>query len=285
MKPIGMSNEELKAAAPSIFATAAWSGVSDRYTFIPTIRVIDALRDVGFVPTQAGQSRTRVDGKRPFTKHLIRFQSQVDAKKYPRVVDGNANYFYKKGEAPNIAEINIINSHDLSAAYQINAGIYRRICSNGLVVCSARIGSIHIRHSGEIVDEVVGATRHIVKQMPAVLEQIQEWTGIELSTKDRDTLARAVLIQRYGLDEEGKLLAPIQPQQILEARRPEDRGHDLWSTTNVIQENVMRGALPGISHSGRKTKTRAIKSINADLKFNRDVWTLSETFAKRLTVH
>jgi hypothetical protein len=35
--------------------------------------------------------------------------------------------------------------------------------------------------------------------------------------------------------------APITPEQIINPRRVLDRGQDLWTTFNVVQENVIRG--------------------------------------------
>src|SRR3954471_4469210 len=76
-----LSNDQLHRSAPSIFAPTPWHRMSDRYRFVPTIEVVDMLRDRGFMPVRAQQSRSRIEGKGAFTKHLLRFRhdSLIDA--------------------------------------------------------------------------------------------------------------------------------------------------------------------------------------------------------------
>src|SRR5690348_1009366 len=69
-----LSNDQLMKMAPSIFAAQPWERMSARYTFIPTIQVVDKMRAEGFQPVSVAQAKTRIDGKADFTKHLIRFR-------------------------------------------------------------------------------------------------------------------------------------------------------------------------------------------------------------------
>src|SRR3546814_3359940 len=63
---------------------------------------------------------------------------------------------------------------------------------------------------------------------------------IQLGEDERRVLAEASLVARYGEDE-----SPIRPEQIIEPRRREDVGQNLWMTYNTIQENIIRGGLHG----------------------------------------
>jgi hypothetical protein len=60
-----LSNEQLRSIAPSIFATQPYDKVSDRYSFIPTIDVVEKMRTEGFAPFSVTQSKTRarIQGK------------------------------------------------------------------------------------------------------------------------------------------------------------------------------------------------------------------------------
>lgn len=281
---VELSNKDLKALAPSIFAKEAWSGVSKRYAFIPTIDVVDALRDSGMVPVRATQSAARMPDKREFTKHMIRFRAKGDLTKFERkVVAGNAHHFYKRGEAPELMEAVLTNAHDLSALYAMDAGLYRQVCSNGLVVQSNSFGCIRIRHVGNVIEEVLKASREIAASLPKVLAQIKSWRSITLTPEQRNTFAMAALVQRYGVDEKHNLLAPVKPESLLVPRRPEDDGDSLWITMNVVQENMMKGELIGASATGRRVRTRAIKSVNTELDINRNLWSLAETMAEGVT--
>ena len=61
-QPTQLDRSQLQRIAPSVFAEQAWSGVSDKYTFLPTSAVVDALAQEGLQPYQARQSFTRIEG-------------------------------------------------------------------------------------------------------------------------------------------------------------------------------------------------------------------------------
>lgn len=287
---IALSDDELRAAAPSIFATKPWEGVSKRYAFIPTINAVNALRDAGFMPVRADQSRCRVAGKKPFTKHMIRFQHRDDLKGAKRTGEldiargaHGVHYFYKKGTEPELIEVVLTNSHDRSSAYCMDAGVFKLICSNGLVISSATLGSIHIYHSGNIVQDVLNATGTIIERAPLIRQQIERWRAVTLDERHRLMLANAILINRYGLDDHDNMIAPVRAEALLVARRPEDEENNLWVVTNRIQENMMRGELAGTSANGRRIRTRPIRSINTELDLNRNIWSAAEVMAERLS--
>ena len=48
--------------------------MSQRYTYIPTIEVINGMREAGFLPFRATQSGTRDTSRSEHTKHMIRFR-------------------------------------------------------------------------------------------------------------------------------------------------------------------------------------------------------------------
>jgi len=66
--------EQVRRAAPSVFAEMPWAGTSAKYRFFPTVHVVEGLMQQGFLPVRAQQSRTRIEGKGDFTKHLLRFR-------------------------------------------------------------------------------------------------------------------------------------------------------------------------------------------------------------------
>ena len=69
-----LSDEQLRAAVPSIFATDAHESRSARFAPVPTITVLDGLRAEGFEPFSAVQARTRIEGKAEYTKHMLRLR-------------------------------------------------------------------------------------------------------------------------------------------------------------------------------------------------------------------
>ena len=111
-----MSVDQIRVAAPSVFAQRPYDAMSERYRFFPTVHVVEGLMQQGFLPVRAQQSRTRIEGKGEYTKHLLRFRhvSMADS-----------------AVASTVPEIVLINSHDGSSAYHLSLGLYRIICTNG----------------------------------------------------------------------------------------------------------------------------------------------------------
>ena len=64
--------------------------------------------------------------------------------------------------------------------------------------------------------------------------------------------------------------------QILSARRWQDKNDDLWTTYQRLQENLLKGGLPGRTAKGKRAHTRAVKGIDGDVKLNRALWVMAE---------
>ena len=63
-----LAEDQMRSAAPSIFAEGKHASRSERYTYIPTIDVLRGLRKEGFEPFMVAQSKSRIEGKTEFTK-------------------------------------------------------------------------------------------------------------------------------------------------------------------------------------------------------------------------
>ena len=57
MSTIPLTDAQLRAAAPSIFAETPIDGVSDRYAFIPTSSILESFRKANYYPILAGESK------------------------------------------------------------------------------------------------------------------------------------------------------------------------------------------------------------------------------------
>ncbi len=160
-----ISRDDLRTLAPSVFATTPWEGMSNSYRFIPTSDVLDLLEDQGFRVTSARQSRSRIPGKAPFTRHMLRLR--------------HGDFIGTEREVP---EVVLFNSHDRSSAYKPYTGILRFAFENGLVVQSADCGSFSIRHSGsrDLFAQVREATARIMDEVPAIMNCIESWKQIIL---------------------------------------------------------------------------------------------------------
>ena len=261
-----LTNDQLFRLAPSIFAVEKHESRSARYTYIPTIEVIDGLRKEGFMPFTASQGKSRIEGKTEFTKHLIRFRKESNILK------------------PIANEIVLINSHDGTSTYRMVSGLIRFVCMNGMITGDI-VEDIKVFHKGDIVDNVVEGAFRIMDGFELANESMERMKQIPMSVREQEAFAKAALSLKYdkGEIEEGQWRessAPILPNQLLAVKRQEDRSSDLWTKFNVVQENLIRGGQSGRSASGRRATTRAVNSIDGNVKLNRALWILADEMAK-----
>ncbi len=69
-----LSDDQIRAVVPSIYAEAPHESRSERYCYIPTVAVLTELRKEGFQPFMVTQTRVRNDDRRDHTKHMIRLR-------------------------------------------------------------------------------------------------------------------------------------------------------------------------------------------------------------------
>ena len=260
MSQIVLTDDMIRAEAPSVFATERHPKMGERYAFISTAQVLHALRAEGFQPVRAQQAGSRESARAGFTRHVITFR-QADA---PLIA----------GE--HIPEIVLMNAHDGSAAYRLMVGCFRVVCSNGLIVAEKSLAAIRVAHVGtRTIAEVVAGTHKLVAALPAVLGQVEDWRSTMLPMEQRLAYARAALAIRYP-----DRPSPIEPQQLLGVRRLEDGSADLWITFNRVQEHLVRGGLRGQLPSGRKATTRPVQAVSTSMNLNRALWALTAETAR-----
>ncbi len=261
---VELLDEQIRALAPSVFALQPMPGVTSRYAFVPTAQLVARLRDAGWAPVSAVQQRVKLDARRGFQKHLIRFQRRD-------VVPVKGEY---------TPELCLINSHDRSSAYQLHAGLYRFICANGMFVGDGNaFERVSIRHAGFTPEEVIEASFHILDHVPAITASVEAFRARQLTGAEFRAFATAALRLRY----EDAQKAPIGPEKLLEARRYEDAGDDLWHVFNKVSENLLRGGLKDETRcraDGRRfARTRAITGLDRNVKLNKELWSLAQRLA------
>ena len=207
---------------------------------------------------RSAQGQSRVEGKAEFTKHMIRMR--------------HAGHVSTQPEAN---EIILINSHDGASSYQMLAGMFRFVCCNGLVVGKV-VEKIRIPHKGNIQGEVIEGAFRVLEEFETVDASTEGMKALTLKPEEEAAFATAALALRFGERTEDQPPPPITAEQLIEARRPEDLGHSLWTTFQRVQENVMRGGQPGRSAQGRRLHTRPVGSIDRGVSLNRALWVLAE---------
>ncbi|WNU98992.1 DUF932 domain-containing protein [Enterobacter sp. DTU_2021_1002640_1_SI_PRY_ASU_LCPMC_013] len=249
-----LSDDQIRAVAPSIYADAPHESRSLRYSYIPTSAVLAKLRNEGFEPFMVCQTRVRREDRREFTKHMIRLRhaSQINGKE--------AN------------EIVLLNSHDGTSSYQMLAGMFRFVCRNGLV-CGDIVGDVRVPHKGNVTDHVIEGAYEVLSGFDQVQDSREAMRAITLDDGEAEAFARSALTLKY--DSDTKVL-PITASQVLATRRFDDNRPDLWSVFNRVQENLVKGGLSGRTAYGRHQRTRPVQGIDQNVRLNRALWLLAE---------
>jgi len=146
-----LTENELRAMTPSVFATSP-----------STFEVGKRLQSEGWFPTKAQECRVTNERNQGFQKHLIRFQRQ------DLILNDEA------------IEVVLINSHNLSAAYQLMAGVFCFICSNGMIVGDT-FERISVKHIDFNPDEIVEGSYEIIDNAPKIAGNMQEIKAIDLN--------------------------------------------------------------------------------------------------------
>lgn len=268
-----LTHEQLERIAPTIFKEERHSSRSEKFEVIPTFQLLGELEKEGFYPVKVQVGGSRDYEKRGFTKHLLRLRRRDDLTGAPKVGDS-------------FPEIVLVNAHDGTASYQIHAGLFRLVCSNGLTVSDDQWGSVRVGHTGkDVLGKVIEGTYTVLDNAVQALDQAAELRAISLTRDEERVFGEAALRLRF----EEESLPKITGDDVVRPRRgadwaERDGRNSLWLTFNKAQENLVRGGL-FYRHTSETTRritdrrTRPVQSADGDLKLNRALWHLTKEFA------
>ena len=262
-----MDKETLKEVCPLAFAKEATNpDVSGKYLFVNTETIIDDLDKLGWKPVQAAQRKSR-GGSTIFSKHMIAFQNP-DLKIKGK--DGDDSF----------PRIIMTNSHDGMQAFKFSVGIFRLVCSNGLVVADEQFSDFKIKHKGYTFDELRGVVNQAVADLPNKVEVLNQMKQRVLTQDEKNKLALDAMLIRAGIEPGSDKAKKFNYDDetiidILDPKRDEDKGDDLWRVFNVVQEKITQGDFHAALTGAKVRKVRKIKSFEKDLKVNKELFKLA----------
>lgn len=245
-----LTTKEIKSKAPSIFTESASPEVSDKYTHIPTSIVLEDMEKLGWKVVDAKEVKARKGIG--FQKHLIVFRNE-------EVVINGAD-----GDTV-FPQILLTNSHDGKNAFTFTAGLFRMICENGLVISTQQFENVKMRHMGYTFEDLQKEILEMVEKLPLTVESMNKMKSIQISDEDAVELAKKSLTTRFS--EEVIESLRIDFDAFLEPVREEDKGKDLWTVFNVIQEKIIEGDFKYMSGT-KIRKARRVKNFQQDMKIN-----------------
>jgi hypothetical protein len=244
------SIENIRSLAPSVFTTEKAKHLTDKYIQTPTIKVVEDLMNLGWEVTKVQEVKSRK--YKGFQKHLLVFRN-------PNIVIKGAN-----GD-DSFPEILLTNSHDGKAAFNFRVGIFRMVCSNGLVISDADFGVMSIRHMNYTFESLQAKVAEMITKLPGLVQKInlfKSTTLTEAQMADFATKAAALRTKKT-----------VNIMSVLEPTRKEDVGNDLWLVFNRVQEKILGG-----SYTSGGRKARSVKNFQKDIQLNEQLFELAESY-------
>jgi hypothetical protein len=244
--------EELKELAPSIFTAKPSNEVSKHYSHIPTDRLIRDMEILGWGVVDAKEVKARTNKTKGYQKHLVVFRN-------PDVVINGQN------DDTVFPQILLTNSHDGKNAFTFTAGLFRMVCENGLVISTNEFEKVSIRHMGYDFDELQKQINDMVEKLPLTVESMNKMIDTKLSQEAIIDFAKDMLAVRFPEEELNRIT--IDMDEFVTPIRDEDKGDDLWSVFNVVQEKIIEGDFEYIA-GAKVRKARQIKNFKQDMDLN-----------------
>lgn len=249
------------AGHATLQASAAAPGLSQRYRFVPTQQIIAELGSHGFVPVSYQEKRVHKAQRRGFQKHMVRLRR---AKERLRVRDS-------------VAEVVLVNAHDGSAALSLSAGIYRVVCSNGLMVSVKTVPEARIVHREYSAIRLKNAIEQIACALPQIESIVQLWQKQILPQPRILEFAEKAAALRWP---DKECLPQIDLAQLSAAKRAADAVNSLWSVYNRMQERLVLGGFEVTFGSNNAFRNaRPLTGLERIIRLNRDLWDLAAGFA------
>ena len=227
--------------------------MSNKYTFVPTLEILDHFDREGWEIRSAKQI-----GGGEFAQHEIRLRN----KELPMVGDS-------------LVEAVIRNSHNGSKSFSVDAGLFRLVCKNGLTVPTSIYQSISVRHMNINVGEIRKITDTFAEQMPVIQKSVNKMENTFLTESQLNDFVGKASLLRWTNDSKP---LNLNTQGLILPQREEDKGNSVWKIFNVVQEKFVKGGLKYKSTKGRMASLRELKNFQTMNKINTGLWELAESY-------
>lgn len=279
--------DKLQELAPAVFAKGAAKNVTEKYEFFPTIDIVNDLAALGWYPVSAQQQRrskmeSSTTDRKPLSsstaRHLIRFE-HVNHQEF--------------GDGQQRPQIILVNAHDRTASIQLYIGIFRFVCSNGLIVGNMSSEPIMIRHQHYSFEYVRTSIQKMVTEFQMVEQYMDAMKNTIITDKEtKMDLALEFIACRYDTLSDEEIEEQFDVAGLLIAMREEDAGDTLWNLMNIAQEKLLAGgsalmrfSMPSRAKKGQQRtaqwkNTKGISQIKKSVKLNKAIWNTAMSYMK-----
>lgn len=267
-------NHHLIAPHIDLFSQTKGSKLTSakRYSPITTLQVLDTFLERGFTVDRVHKTNATKEENKGYEKHEIVLNTPTDRLR----IDGLR------------PKLHLRNSYNAQQALQFFLGVYRVVCSNGLVVGK---GIFHERiiHAGNTDYKVTKALERSTNAYDLVAKNINEWTSFQLDDNQTGSLALRLLQLRLPKsDDKTKYYFNARSIDLAtRVRRLEDGSNDLFTVFNRIQEKIIQR--PSLNYIREEVETgikqeRAIRVLNGfqASQLNAQLWDETNNFYREI---
>ena len=266
-----LTEDEIRQRCPLVFATSPTnSKVSEKYTVANTYTVIQDMEKLGWKVVRAAQRRATKKSSGRFSYHMVALQNPDI--KITKQVDGGEE------TVECFPQIILTNSHDGLSCFQFRVGLYRCICSNGLVISDAELSEFKIRHIYYSFENLRAVVGRILEALPSKVERMSQMSNVLLSEDQKLDFAKKALSIRKGVKEEELQMDEETYKDLLTPVRKEDEGSSLWNVYNVLQEKIVKGGYTTAEEGKKARKVRKVTSFIKELDFSRRIDEVAQSY-------
>ena len=266
-----LTEDEIRQRCPLVFATSPTnSKVSEKYTVANTYTVIQDMEKLGWKVVRAAQRRATKKSSGRFSYHMVALQNPDI--KITKQVDGGEEI------VECFPQIILTNSHDGLSCFQFRVGLYRCICSNGLVISDAELSEFKIRHIYYSFENLRAVVGRILEALPSKVERMSQMSNVLLSEDQKLDFAKKALSIRKGVKEEELQADEETYKDLLTPVRKEDEGSSLWNVYNVLQEKIVKGGYSTAEEGKKARKVRKVTSFIKELDFSRRIDEVAQSY-------
>lgn len=266
-----LTEDEIRQRCPLVFATSPTNDkVSEKYTVANTYTVIQDMEKLGWKVVRAAQRRATKKSSGRFSYHMVALQNPDI--KITKQVDGGEE------TVECFPQIILTNSHDGLSCFQFRVGLYRCICSNGLVISDAELSEFKIRHIYYSFENLRAVVGRILEALPSKVERMSQMSNVLLSEDQKLDFAKKALSIRKGVKEEELQADEETYKDLLTPVRKEDEGSSLWNVYNVLQEKIVKGGYTTAEEGKKARKVRKVTSFIKELDFSRRIDEVAQSY-------
>jgi len=261
------SLQMLEKKIPCLFNDKPDTTDSSQYKLIRTGDIIVKFQDYGWIPWILEDELEELKSKPLTSAHIIRLRTHDD---FGTIKDSSSNLH---------TEIIIINSSNTKTALQIRIGLFREICSNGMVVGEDIYPVFKMKHIGAVRDDLIEYIKNLPTQFKSFSGMLANMENRQLSQSEIYDMGKMSLLLKYKYKQ---LPTHQQIEDITTAQRFEDSSSDLWHVFNRIQENVINGnyfnSYTNEDGDNKLIKAKALTSNINSIDLNKQLFSLATQY-------